>query len=115
MSTYEFDDVDLRILRALQRNARMSNVDVAQIAQINAPPTLRRTRTLEEKGIISGYRAELDAKKLGFEILAFVFVGLSSQSNCNAKVFEQAVQLWPAVRECYSLSGETDFLLKCVA
>jgi len=115
MPTHEFDEIDLRILTALQRDGRMSNIDIAQIAQITAPPTLRRTRTLEDKGIIRGYRAELDAKKLGFEVLAFVFVGLASQSNRDVKAFEQSVQLWPAVRECYSLSGETDFLLKCIA
>jgi len=115
MPTHEFDEIDLRILTALQRDGRMSNIDIAQIAQITAPPTLRRTRTLEDKGIIRGYRAEIDARKLGFEVLAFVFVGLASQSNRDIKAFEQTVQLWPAVRECYSLSGETDFLLKCIA
>jgi len=114
-ATHEFDEIDLRILTALQRNGRMSNIAISQIAQITAPPTLRRTRTLEGKGIIRGYRAEIDARKLGFEVLAFVFVGLVSQSNRDIKAFEHVVQFWLPVRECYSLSGETDFLLKCVA
>ena len=113
--TDELDDIDLRILMALQLNARMSNIEIARILQMTPSPTLRRTRLLEEKGVIRGYRATLDPKKLGFEVLAFVFVGLTSQSIRDIKAFEQSVQLWPAVRECYSLSGEMDFLLKCVA
>jgi DNA-binding Lrp family transcriptional regulator len=105
----------MRILTALQRNARTSNVELSSIAQITPPTALRRRQTLEKNGIIHGYHAELDVEKLGFEVLAFVFVGLTSQSDRNFQKFERAVQLWPAVRECYSLTGEIDFLLKCVA
>ena len=81
MRKHELDDIDLRILTALQRSARISNVELSEITQVTAPTTLRRKQTLEENGIIRGYHAELDAKKLGFEVLAFVSV--SGVSTCG--------------------------------
>ena len=64
---------------------------------------------------IRGYHAELDGKSLGFEVTGFVFVGLSSQKDADLKHFEESARRWPQVRECHMLSGEVDFLLKCVA
>ena len=72
-------------------------------------------RALEKAGYIQGYHAELDAKALGFEVSGFVFVGLASQHDADLKRFEEKVRSWPEVRECHMLSGEVDFLLKCVA
>jgi DNA-binding Lrp family transcriptional regulator len=72
-------------------------------------------RSLEKAGYIRGYHANLDARSLGFEVSGYVFVGLSSQAESDLKAFEDQVRLWPAVRECYMLSGEVDFLLKVVA
>jgi DNA-binding Lrp family transcriptional regulator len=115
MPSHELDAIDLRILAALQRDARMSNIEISHAAQLTPPTTLRRRRTLEEMGYIRGYRVQLDPKKLGFEVMAFVFVGLASQSDRDVKAFEQAAQLWVPVRECYTLTGETNFLLMCVA
>jgi len=115
MHAHELDAIDIRILTALQQGGRMSNIQLSRAVQMSAPPTLRRTRTLEEKGYIRGYQAQLDLRKLGFEVMAFVFVGLASQSDRDIKAFEQSVQLWVPVRACYALSGESDFLLKCVA
>ncbi|MEI9988973.1 MAG: Lrp/AsnC family transcriptional regulator [Rhizomicrobium sp.] len=112
---HDLDTIDARILQALQANGRTSNVQLAEFAGVTPPPSLRRTHALEERGFIRGYHAVLDAKKLGYNVLAFVFVGLASQSDRGIKAFEQKVQSWPLVRECCALSGETDFLLKCVA
>jgi DNA-binding Lrp family transcriptional regulator len=72
-------------------------------------------RALEEAGIITGYFALLDEKYLGFEVIAFANVGLHSQSEPDLRAFENRVLAWPLVRECHMLSGETDFILKCVA
>jgi DNA-binding Lrp family transcriptional regulator len=72
-------------------------------------------RALEKAGYIRGYHADLDPRQLGFEVSAYVFVGLSSQADADLKRFEEQVRHWPEVRECYMLSGEVDFLLKCVA
>lgn len=115
MPSHAFDAIDLRILAALQRDARMSNLEMSQAAQLTPPTTLRRRRTLEELGYIRGYHVELDHKMLGFEVMAFVFVGLASQCDRDVKAFEKAVQTWVPVRECFSLTGETNFLLMCVA
>ncbi|MEI9988430.1 MAG: Lrp/AsnC family transcriptional regulator [Rhizomicrobium sp.] len=109
------DGVDLHILHALQINGRATNVQLAEYAGVTPPPALRRTHLLEERGYIRGYHAVLDAQKLGFAVLAFVSVGLKSQSDREVKAFEKRVQGWSTVRECCALSGETDFLLKCVA
>ncbi|HVZ27959.1 MAG TPA: Lrp/AsnC family transcriptional regulator, partial [Rhizomicrobium sp.] len=72
-------------------------------------------RALEKAGFIKGYHAELDGKALGFEVTGFVFVGLASQKDADLKHFEESARRWKEVRECHMLSGEVDFLLKCVA
>ncbi len=110
-----FDGVDLRILDELQNDGRITNVELAQRAGISAPPCLRRMRALEEAGVIRGYRAILDRKQLGFEVMAFAMVGLNSQAEADLAAFEEQARAWPFVRECHMLSGEVDFMLKCVA
>jgi len=115
MRAHELDSIDIRILQALQASGRATNVQLAQHAGVTPPPALRRTHALEEQGYIRGYHAVLDAKMLGYAVLAFVFVGLVSQSDRELNAFEERVGSWSKVRECHALSGETDFLLKCVA
>ncbi len=93
----------------------MTNVELAKRASISAPPCLRRVRTLEESGVIAGYHADIDPVSLGFGVMLFAQVGLSSQAEQDLKAFEDLVNGWPEVRECYMLAGETDFILKIVA
>jgi DNA-binding Lrp family transcriptional regulator len=109
------DAVDWKILNELQEDGRMTNVELARRVGISAPPCLRRVRALEEGGIIRGYRALLDEKALGYDLTAFVFVGLSSQAEADLVAFEAKVRGWQIVRECHLASGEIDFVLKCVA
>jgi DNA-binding Lrp family transcriptional regulator len=109
------DAIDRNILKELQDNGRMTNVELASRVGISAPPCLRRVRALEEAGYIKGYRALLDEKKLGFEVTTFALVHLSSQAEADLKAFEDFVRAQPLVRECWMLSGEIDFILKCVA
>ncbi|MCK6453491.1 MAG: Lrp/AsnC family transcriptional regulator [Alphaproteobacteria bacterium] len=109
------DRIDRRILRDLQDNGRMTNVELAKRAGISAPPCLRRVRALEEAGLIRGYHATVDAKDLGFTVTVFAQVGLNSQAEADLEAFEALVNSWPEVRECHMLAGETDFLLKVVA
>jgi DNA-binding Lrp family transcriptional regulator len=109
------DAIDWKILRELQGDGRMTNVELARRVGISAPPCLRRVRALEEAGIIVGYRAMLDEKMLGWDITMFAMVGLASQAEADLVAFEERVKAWPIVRECWMLSGEVDFLLKCVA
>ena len=109
------DAIDLKILQELQNDGRMTNVELARRVGISAPPCLRRVRALEEAGLIRGYRARLDEKRLGYEVVAFAMVNLSSQAESDLKAFEAYVRRQPLVRECWMLSGEIDFILKCVA
>jgi DNA-binding Lrp family transcriptional regulator len=109
------DAIDWKILKELQAAGRITNVALAQKVGISAPPCLRRVRALEDAGIIQGYRALLDEKALGFDLTAFVFVGLSSQAEADLLAFEEKVKGWAIVRECHLASGEIDFVLKCVA
>lgn len=112
---YRLDAIDHRILKELQGDGRMTNVELARRVGISPPPCLRRVRSLEEAGFITGYRALLDEKRLGYEVTAFAMVHLSSQAEADLAAFEAYVRSKPLVRECWMLSGEIDFLLKCVA
>ena len=111
----ELDQIDLAILRELQADGRITNVELARRVGISAPPCLRRVRALEEAGVISGYRALVDPRALGLTVIFFVFVQLDQQTESELAAFGARVAKWTAVRECWTLSGETDFLLKCVA
>jgi DNA-binding Lrp family transcriptional regulator len=109
------DAVDWRILKELQADGRMTNVELAERVGITPPPCLRRVRALEEAGIITGYAALLDEKMVGFDLIAFAMVGLHNQAEADLRAFENRLLTWPIVRESYMLSGETDYILKCVA
>ena len=109
------DAIDRKILKELQEDGRITNVELARRVGISAPPCLRRVRALEEAGYIKGYRGLLDEKLLGFEVKVFAMVHLSSQADSDLAEFERFVRAQPLVRECWMLSGEIDFILKCVA
>jgi DNA-binding Lrp family transcriptional regulator len=109
------DAIDRKILKELQADGRMTNVELAHRVGISAPPCLRRMRALEEAGYIKGYRALLDEKLLGYDVTVFAMVHLASQADADLQVFEAFVRGKPVVRECWMLSGEIDFILKCVA
>jgi len=111
----QLDVTDWKILRELQADGRITNVELARRVGISAPPCLRRVRALEQSGIIKGYCALLNEKKIGHELVAFAMVGLHSQAEADLVAFEERVRSWPIVRECYMLSGEIDFILKCIA
>ena len=115
MARVKLDRIDLRILRDLQENGRMTNVALARRAGISPPPCLRRVRALEETGCIRGYHADIDASALGFGVTVYAHVGLHSQAETDLVAFEALINSWPEVRECHMLAGETDFLLKIVA
>lgn len=115
MARLKLDKIDLKILRDLQQNGRMTNVDLARNAGISPPPCLRRVRMLEDTRCIRGYHADIDAEALGFGVTVFANVGLHSQAEADLVAFEERVAQWPEVRECHMLAGETDFLLKIIA
>jgi len=115
MRSARLDATDWRILRELQADGRITNVDLARKVGISAPPCLRRVRALEEAGIIKGFTALLNDKALGFDVTAFAMIRLHSQAEADLIAFEERARSSAIVRDCYMLSGEIDFLLKCVA
>lgn len=109
------DAIDWRILKELQADGRMTNVALATKIGLSAPPCLRRVRALEEAGLISGYTALVDEEALGYTLTGFAMVRLHTQAEADLRAFENRLLGWPIVREAYMLSGESDFMLKCVA
>ncbi|MCK5518167.1 MAG: Lrp/AsnC family transcriptional regulator [Alphaproteobacteria bacterium] len=115
MSKVKLDRIDRKILNDLQERGRITNVELAKRAGISAPPCLRRVRALEDAGVIRGYHADVNPISLGYGVSVFAQVGLSSQSEIDLKKFEELVNTWPMVLECYMVSGEADYILKIVA
>jgi DNA-binding Lrp family transcriptional regulator len=115
MRSARLDATDWRILRELQVDGRITNVELARKVGISAPPCLRRKRALEKAGIIKGFAAILNDRALGFDVTAFAMIKLHSQAEADLIAFEERSRASPIVRDCYMLSGEIDFLLKCVA
>lgn len=114
MST-RLDATDWRIIKELQSDGNLTNVALASRVGLSPPPCLRRVRALEQAGLITGYTALLDEAALGFDVTAYALVGLHSQTETDLRAFENLVLGWPLVREAYMLSGESDYILKCVA
>ncbi len=115
MRRIKLDKIDRKILRDLQADGRITNVELSKNAGISAPPCLRRVRALEESGFIKGYYAKLDNQALGFGLSVFILIKLTSQAESDLKKFEEDCQSLERVRECHMLSGEVDFLLRVVA
>jgi DNA-binding Lrp family transcriptional regulator len=114
-SWIKLDRIDWLILKELQADGRMTNVELASRVGISAPPCLRRVRALEKAGFILGYHARLNPKLLGFDVEAYAMVRLTSQAEADLAAFEARVRAWEFVRECTMLSGHIDFMLKCIA
>ncbi len=111
----KLDAIDLRILRELISDGRVTNVALAQRVGVSPPPCLRRVRAMEQSGIIGGYHADIDIERLGFSVTAHVMVTLHNQAERDLRAFENQLLAWPMVREAHMLSGESDYILKCVA
>jgi len=111
----KLDKIDQRILTDLQRDGRMTNVDLAKHAGISAPPCLRRVRNLEEAGLIKSYHACVNHAALGYPVTVFTMIKLNSVGEGELRRFESQLENWPLVREAYVMTGESDFLLKIVA
>lgn len=115
MARVKLDKIDKKILNNLQNHGRMTNVQLASLAGISAPPCLRRVRALEDGGLIQGYHAVLDSAAMGYAVTVFAQVKLETHSDKDLVAFEEMVNDWDRVRECHMLAGEVDFLLKIAA
>jgi Lrp/AsnC family leucine-responsive transcriptional regulator len=109
------DRAEIDILRALQSEGRISNVELAERVGLSESPCFRRVRQLEERGIISGYAARLDRRELGLQVTAFVQVTLEKQDDRKQRDFLAQVETEEHIVECHAMSGSHDYLLKVVA
>ncbi|WP_370045049.1 MULTISPECIES: Lrp/AsnC family transcriptional regulator [Salipiger] len=111
----DLDDIDRRILRVLQKQGRMSNAELSEQVHLSASACHRRVQRLESEGIIRGYVALLDARRMGMPTTVFVEITLSAQADEVLEAFEQAVSRIPDVLECHLMAGSADYILKVVA
>ena len=109
------DRYHIAILVELQREARLSNAELAARIGLSAAPTWRRVRWLEEQGYITGYRAEIDRRKVGLGVLAFVKVDADRNNAQATKVLEEAIRRLPEVISCHYISGAGTFELQVLA
>ena len=111
----ELDDIDVKILSELQKDGRVRNNELAARVGISEPPCLRRVRSLRSRGIIKSITATLDEKLLGYEVISFVLIQLQSQAQAPLQAFEKSIAAVPLVLQSWRISGDADYLLKCVA
>jgi len=112
--TPNLDAFDLKILRALRRDGRMSILDLADEVAMSATPVSRRVKALEASGIISGYCAIIDEAALGYEVSVFVSVKLEKQVDEQLETLEAAIRGFPEVVDCWLMTGNRDYLLRVV-
>lgn len=113
-SVIQLDAVDRNILHMLQMDSSLTNVELSDRIGLSPTPCLRRVRRLENEGIISRYRAEVDRKKLGYPIMAFVQITLNTQVDSALEIVEQAVRERPEIINCYLVTGDCDYMLQVV-
>ncbi|MBN8529147.1 MAG: Lrp/AsnC family transcriptional regulator [Caulobacterales bacterium] len=114
ISAVALDDIDRKMLRALQTDGRMTNADLARAVNLSESACLRRLRALENEHVISRYAAVVNERAVGLPISVFVTVTLSSQAEGTLTAFETAVATVPEVVECYLMTGSSDYLLRLV-
>ena len=110
----DLDTLDRAILRELQRNGRLTNVELADKVGLSASACLRRVKLLEERGLIASYAAVLDQRACGLPGTAFVHISLEQQGRMALDAFERAVARVPEILECHLLAGQADYLVRVV-
>ncbi len=113
--TSPLNAIDRKILVELQRSGRVTNVELAASVHLSAPQCFRRMRALEERGVIRGYTAQVDAEALGLGVTAYVSVRIAGDQFGRVRDIEKEIAASPQILECYAVSGDSDYLLKVVA
>lgn len=109
------DRINDLILQELQKNARLSNIDLADRVGLSPSACLRRVQDLERRGVITGYRAVIDKTKLGIGFTAYMTVGLNSHTKASQEAFERSITRAPEVVECHNITGTVEYLLRVEA
>ena len=110
-----FDKYDRIILQTLQENGRASNVELSDKASLSPPQCYRRVKRLEDEGVIRGYTAQLAPESLGLDVIAFVSITIEREQSKKVRELEKAIRQFPEILECYTISGDFDYLLKVAA
>jgi len=108
----ELDHYNAEILQYLQVDGRMSNIDLAKHVGLSPSACLRRVQDLERRGVLKGYRAIVDRKSLGQDVVIFVMVGLSGHLRKDSLAFEAAMDNAPEVKECHNITGSVEYILR---
>ena len=111
---FKLDDIDIKILKILQTDGRISNIDLSEQVGISPSPCLRRLRTLKDQGIIKSYYADLDERFFGYNTTMFASITIAYASEKEKEQFEEELSKISAIREIYALAVETDYLIKMV-
>jgi len=109
------DALDRKILDVLQSDGRASNVDLSARVHLSAPQCFRRVRALEERGVIRGYRAQVQPEALGLGVVAYVSLNIDGGQFGRVREIEASIRDFPQILECHTVSGDYDYLLKVVA
>ncbi len=110
----KIDATDRKIIRALQKNGRMTNLDLSGEVNLSPSPCLRRLRNLERGGVIKGYSIDVEGEAYGLPVTAFVRVSLEKHTDETVMQFEDRVRSIPEVLECFVMTGLSDYLLRVV-
>lgn len=115
MDNTGLDAIDRKILKVIQADGRISNVDLAARVHLSAPQCLRRLRALEERGVVRGYRALVAPERLDLGVTAYVNLNIDGGAFDRVRDIEATIRGYPQILECHTVSGDYDYLLKVVA
>ena len=115
MPTTEIDALDRKILEALQADGRATNVELSAQVHLSAPQCFRRVRSLEERGVIRGYHAQVEPQMLGLGVMAYVSLNIDGGQFGRVREIEADIRAFSQILECHTVSGDSDYLLKVVA
>ena len=112
--TDKFDNIDLRILKILQENSKITNLDLSKKIGLSPAPTLERVKKLESTGVVVSYHAAVNPQEIGLNVKTFVLVSLAWQKDNALNNFLDKIKEIDEITECYIITGEADFLIKIV-
>lgn len=114
LENIKLDELDLKVLREIQLDSRISNNELARRIHLSQPATHARLKRLKSSGVIKSYTAILDIEKSGFALSCFLHIRLRAHMNKSLSRFEEGVRQFPEILECHYISGEFDYLLKAI-
>ncbi len=115
MHDLDLDRIDRKILGFLQRHGRASNLELAEVAGLSPAQCHRRHRSLEERGVVASYETRLNAERLGLNVVAFIHVAMEKGHIRDLTKFTSLIAELPEVLECYSVTGDFDYVIKVIA